>query len=51
MQKQHFIVSGHTTKQILSKEDLENKMSEIDEQINKLLLSKAEILLKLKELK
>lgn len=45
-----FLVKRHTKQQVLSKEDLENKMSEIDEQINTLLLRKAEILLKLKEL-
>lgn len=50
MPNQSYLVKGHTKKQILSKEDLENKMSEIDEQINTLLLRKAEILLKLKEL-
>lgn len=46
-----FLVKRHTKQQVLSKEELEEQLSKIDEQINKLLLSKAEILLKLKELK
>lgn len=50
MPNHNYLVKGHTKKQILSKEDLENKMSEIDKQLNELLLQKAEILHKLKEL-
>ena len=50
MPNHNYLVKGHTKKQILSKEDLENKILEIDKQLNELLLQKAEILQKLKEL-
>lgn len=45
-----FLAKGHLKKQVLSKEELEERLSKIDKQINTLLLRKAEILLKLKEL-
>lgn len=48
MSNHNFLIKGHLKKQLLTKEELESKMSEIDEQINKLLLQKAEILQKLK---